>query len=121
MFERTLNLRRSSRFCFSTFLSAISTSAAKATPTARPTRPWHTGEGEPKVRPTLFRAGAGDGLAGLDLHVFAFVANAFAFVGLGLAHAADVAGELADKLLVGAAHVNLVALDFDHQALRQRQ
>src|SRR6266581_3117150 len=107
MFDRTLNFRRSSRFCFSTFLSAMSASMS-GSPRRLPELP--VGKST-----TLFRRRAGDSLARLDLHVFAFVADAFALIRLGLADTADVAGELADQLFVRAAHVNLVALDFHDQ------
>src|SRR5436190_22323394 len=44
------------------------------------------------------------GLAGLALHALAGVADALALIGLGLAQFADVGGDLADELLVEAAH-----------------
>src|SRR5688572_981667 len=63
------------------------------------------------VSSLLRGAGAGNGLAGLDLDDFAFVSDALALVGLGLADAAHVAGELSDELLVRALHHDLRALD----------
>src|SRR6478672_9032140 len=44
------------------------------------------------------------GLAGLALHALAGVADALALVRLGLAELANVGGDLADELLVEAAH-----------------
>src|SRR5215471_15681745 len=43
-------------------------------------------------------------LAGLALHALAQVAHALALVGLGLADLANVGGDLANRLLVDAAH-----------------
>src|SRR5689334_363569 len=56
----------------------------------------------------LCRTCAGERLAGLDLDLFAVVADALALIRLGLADLPHLGGELTDRLLVSAAHVNLV-------------
>src|SRR5206468_5793401 len=98
---RMPNLRRSRRFCLSRCLSAISVARASS---PCPTVVFiNTG----KMPVPLLRPGAGERLARLDLHDLALVPDALALVRLGLSHAAERCGELADALLVGAAHVDL--------------
>src|SRR5439155_22585175 len=58
------------------------------------------------IESSLRGAGAGECLAGLDLDDFTFVSDALALVRLGLADLADTGGEFADRLLVGAGHVD---------------
>src|SRR5262245_24139987 len=65
-------------------------------------------------------AAAGEGLAFLAPDDLVFVANALALVRLGLAHVADVGGELADLLLVGALDDDGVGVGhLDGDALRR--
>src|SRR5215217_7660524 len=107
---RMPHLRRWSLTCLAFCLSAISVSSTWGA------AGWVRGPGSTSLRHAAFRAAAkllllgtraGERLAGLDLDDFALVADALALVRLGLAHAAEVAGELADQLLVGAGHVDL--------------
>src|SRR5947207_1362370 len=93
---RMPNLRRSRRFCLSLFLSDMTNSRRRA---VFQTAVKHA---RPAVS-LLTRTGAGEGFAGLELDDFAFVADAFAFVWLGLTDRPHLRGELADGLLVGAA------------------
>src|SRR5258705_2709697 len=65
------------------------------------TRRWRRTRCSRLVRLMSFLLG---GLAGLALHALAGVADALALVGLGLAQLADVGRDLADELLVEAAH-----------------
>src|SRR5690242_17576966 len=59
----------------------------------------------PRTRRTRSRCVASLGrLPGLPEHPLVGVADALALVGLGLADLADVGGDLADELLVGAPH-----------------
>src|SRR5688572_11477750 len=104
MLARMLHLRRSSRFCLSLFLSAMILHLQFA---IEQTGPIATCTLQ-IANPFLLRTRAGKRLAWLDLDLLAFVTDALALVRLGLAHATEVAGELADELLVGAGHVNLV-------------
>src|SRR4051794_18467409 len=91
MFLRVRNWRRSRRCALSLFLSAI----------IQNPRPF----GPPLTKCSSLRSTrASERLAGLDLDDFAVVADALALVRLGLAHLADLGGEFADRLLVGAAH-----------------
>src|SRR3954452_20530541 len=57
-------------------------------------------------------------LARLDLHVFALVSHAFAFVRLGLAERAELGGELADHLLVGALNDDVGSVWASHREPR---
>src|SRR3978361_1984229 len=59
----------------------------------------------------LMRCSLLAGLAGLAEDLLAEVAHTLALVGLGLAHGADVGGDLADQFLVDAAD--------DHPCLRR--
>src|SRR5687768_1221683 len=105
-FLRTCRRRRVSRFAFSTFLSAIFHQLRRRRGCSKPqliqpvsvTTRMPGAEAPGFVSSLLRGAGAGNGLAGLDLDDFAFVSDALALVGLGLADAAHVAGELSDEL-----------------------
>src|SRR5688572_29546970 len=74
----------------------------------------------------LLGAGAGEGLARLDLDLLALVPDALALVRLGLADDADLGGEVADGLLVRAddhdpvGDVALAGLDGDGDVRRGR-
>src|SRR5687768_11600587 len=113
---RVLHLRRSRRLALSFCLSAIVSSqlgGASGVFDAPVESLSYSLVLEPAVLRTaviivLLRACAREGLAGLDLDLFAFVTDALALVRLGLAHLADVAGELPDELLVRAGQVDLV-------------
>src|SRR2546421_1687180 len=59
--------------------------------------------------PLLSRTGSRERLTRLELDLLAFVTNSLALVRLGLADAPQLGGELPDRLLVGAGHVNLWA------------
>src|SRR5829696_7918628 len=97
---RMPHLRRCRRTCFAFCLSAISVARASCP------RPKSCGSGHGRDARAAWLLGprAGERLARLDLHDLALVADALALVRLGLAHAAQVAGELPDELLVGACH-----------------
>src|SRR5437762_1670291 len=89
---RTPYWRRNKRLAFSLFLSVI----------------FHRPHAIIRASLALLGACAGERLARLDLDYFAFITDALALVGLGLAHLADLGGELAHRLLVGAAYMHLV-------------
>src|SRR5579872_4364390 len=95
---RTDHFRRWSRTCLSLFLSAICDPLLDG--------------------PLLGRASAGECLARLDLHYFALIPHALALIRLRLAHAAHIAGELPDKLLVRPAHMNLQTFNLYSHAKR---
>src|SRR5688500_9977244 len=110
---RTLHLRRWSRTCFFFCLSAIVA------------QPW--GRRFPTDTPVdlssenLLRTRAGEGLARLDLHDLALVADALALVRLGLAGRPHLGGELPDRLPVGAGNVHLRrALELHRHVARDR-
>src|SRR5881394_3385720 len=90
---RMPNLRRSRRFCLSLFLSDMVYSQTRR----RAVFQTAVKHARPAVS-LLTRTSTREGFAGLELDDFAFVADAFAFVWLGLAHRAHLRGELADGL-----------------------
>src|SRR3990172_9337301 len=78
---------------------------AAAAPTRPPCGgPGRGGERAPSAWSSHPSGGTLRGLTGLLAHVFVLVADPLALVGLGLADLADVGGDLADLLLVVAAH-----------------
>src|SRR5206468_12837575 len=101
---RIPNFRRWRRTCFAFCLSAIQVARASC-PCPNTVVSRH---GQDARATLLLRSRPRERLARLDLHDLALVADALALVRLGLAHAAQVAGELPDQLLVRSGHVDLV-------------
>src|SRR3954468_16797725 len=114
MFARDRNFRRSNRAALSLFLSAMVSLSQPSEASLRI-------DASVDSHQALLRTCTGERLARLDLHDFAFVADALALVRLGLAHAAQLGGELTDGLLIGAGDVNLVrAFELNRDIARNR-